>query len=263
MREICDCHMHILDRRYPLWSQAALDPPDALVDDYAKVREEIGIARCVVAAPSIYGSDNSCTRDALRALGIPARATAVLTKEASLESISELDDAGFVAARFNFIQGGPWKREDVAPIARRIADFGWHVQVYATPDQVVEMAALLQSLPTPIVFEHIATIRDPHAADAAAFETILKLAEHGRTWVKLSAPYLAPDLQGKRFARTVAAFVESMPQRLVWGSDWPHATEEEKPDTSELLSQFCSFVGNEATLERILVDNPRQLYRFT
>ena len=266
MREICDCHMHILDRRYPLWSGAVLDPSDASVDDYSKVREKIGIARCVVAAPSIYGADSSCTRAAIRSIGIPAKGTAVLTKDVTRDTISELDAAGFVGARFNFIQGGPWKVEDVAPVARRIADFGWHVQVYAAPNQVADMAGLLQSLPTPIVFEHIARIRDPHGEDAAAFSTILKLAERGRTWVKLSAPYLEPDTKGKqsaRFARTISAFVETMPERLVWGSDWPHATEKDQPDTFSLFSDFCSVVGDESALDKILVENPRQLYGFT
>ena len=73
MREICDCHMHILDRRYPLWSGAVLDPPDALVSQYARVSEKLGIARCVVVGPSIYGADNSCTRDAIGGIGIPGR----------------------------------------------------------------------------------------------------------------------------------------------------------------------------------------------
>lgn len=265
MREICDCHMHILDHRYPLWSGAALDPPDALVDEYSKVRQEIGIARCVVASPSIYGADNRCTRDAIASLGIPARGTAILTNETGSKDIAELDAAGFVAARFNCIQGGPWTVEDMAPIARRIADFGWHVQVYANPRQLVDMAELLQSLPTSLVIEHVARIRDPDGEDAEAFAAILKLVERGKTWVKLSAPYLEPDTkagQGARFARTVSAFVEAMPERLVWGSDWPHATEKRQPATVPMFAAFCSVIRDEATLERILVENPKQLYRF-
>jgi predicted TIM-barrel fold metal-dependent hydrolase len=265
MRDICDCHMHILDHRYPLWSGAALNPPDALVGGYTKVRERIGIARCVVAGPSIYGSDNSCSRDAIVSLGIPAKATAVLTKDSSNAEISELNKAGFVAARFNCIQGGPWKIEDVAPIARRIADFGWHVQVYARPSQIVEMAGILESLPTPIVFEHICRIRDPKGEDVDAFATVSKIVERGRAWVKLSSPYLEPDtkgIQSDRFARTVAAFVEAMPERLVWGSDWPHATEKDQPDTVAMFLAFCSFVGVERILDRILVENPAQLYGF-
>lgn len=265
MREICDCHMHILDRRFPLWSGAALNPPDALVEDYSRVGEKIGITRCVVAAPSIYGADNSCTRAAIDALGIPAKATAVLTNEANSADIAELDGAGFVGARFNCIQGGPWKVEDIRPIAHRVADFGWHVQIYAAPGQIVEMAELLQSLPTSIVFEHVSRIRDPHGEDSAAFWTIVKLAERGKAWVKLSAPYLEPDTKvdrSARFAGTVSAFVEAMPERAVWGSDWPHATEKIQPDTFTLFSEFCSFVRDEKTLERILVENPKQLYGF-
>jgi len=266
MREICDCHMHILDHRYPLWSGAViLDPPDVSVEDYAQVREKLGIARCVVAAPSIYGADNRCTRAAIRSMGIPAKGTAVLTKDATSSYISELAQAGFVAARFNCIQGGPWKIEDMAPIARRIADFGWHVQIYAAPAQIVQMAGILQSLPTPILFEHAARIRDPNGEDAEAFSTILKLVDQGRAWVKLSAPYIEPDEKGNcsgRFARTVAAFAEAVPERAVWASDWPHATEKNRPDTFKLFSDFCSFVGNERTLDRILVENPKQLYGF-
>lgn len=265
MQEICDCHMHILDRRYPLWSGAALNPPDALVDGYAKVRKSIGIAHCVVAAPSIYGADNSCTRDALSSLGIPAKATAVLTKETSRADIQGLGGAGFVGARFNCVQGGPWQVADIAPIAQRVADFGWHVQIYARPSQIVAMAELLQSLPTAIVFEHASRIRDPHGEDSEAFSTVLKLVERGRAWVKLSAPYIEPDKkagQSGRFAATVTAFVKAVPERAVWASDWPHATEQAQPDTSTLFSQFCSFVGDEKILQKILVENPKQLYGF-
>lgn len=265
MRDVCDCHMHILDRRYPLWAGAALNPPDALVDGYDKVREKIGIARCVVAGPSIYGSDNSCSRDAIGSLGIPAKGTAILTNQTSHAEIARLAEAGFVAVRFNCVQGGPWKVEDIAPIARRVADFGWHIQVYAVPGQVVDMAGILDSVPTPIVFEHVSRIRDPRGEDAAAFSTILKLAERGNVWVKLASPYLEPDTkdsQGDRFARTVSTFVAAMPERLVWGSDWPHATAESPPDTVALFSAFCAFVGDGRALDRILVENPRQLYGF-
>lgn len=264
-REVCDCHMHILDRRYPLWSGAVLDPPDASIADYTRVRRQLGITRCVVAAPSIYGADNSCTRDAIRGLGIPARGTAVLTKDTSREAIAQLDADGFVAARFNCVQGGPWKVEDIAPIAARIADFGWHVQVYARPAQVLELAPLLRTLPTPVLIEHAGRIRDPHGEDAPAFAAVLKLVERGDAWVKLSAPYIEPDTRdgrSGRFARTVAAFADAMPERLVWGSDWPHATEGVRPDTLALFAQFCSFVGDEATLQRILVGNPQRLYGF-
>jgi len=265
MREICDCHMHILDHRYPLWSGAVLDPPDASIADYAKVREKVGITRCVIAAPSIYGADNRCTRDAIGAMGIPAKATAVLTKDATRAHIAELAQAGFVAARFNCIQGGPWKVEDMAAIAHRIADFGWHVQVYARPAQIVQMTGILQSLPTPLLIEHAARIRDPGGEDAEAFSTILKLADRGTTWVKLSAPYIEPDTRGDstdRFARTVAAFADALPERAVWASDWPHATETDRPDSLALFNDFCAFVGNERKLDRILVDNPKALYGF-
>jgi predicted TIM-barrel fold metal-dependent hydrolase len=257
--------MHILDRRYPLWSGAVLDPADGLVDEYAKVADEIGIARCVIVGPSIYGPDNRCTRDAITAMGIPAKGIAILTPNSSHADIAELDAAGFVGVRFNCVQGGPWKVEDIAPIANRVADFGWHVQIYAMPSQVTDMAGLFQSLPTPIVFDHMARIRDPHGEDSAAFSTILKLAERGRTWAKLSAPYVEPDTKGEqtdRFARTISAFVDEMPERVVWASDWPHATEQVRPDSLVMFSDFCSFVPDERALGRILVENPKQLYGF-
>jgi predicted TIM-barrel fold metal-dependent hydrolase len=265
MRDICDCHMHILDHRYPLWSGAVLNPPDALVPGYTAVRSRIGIAKCVVAAPSIYGADNRCTRDAMHSLGIPAKGTAVLTKDATADDVAALARAGFVAARFNCVQGGPWTLDDVAPIARLVADFGWHVQVYARPKQIVEMAPILHSLPTPIVFEHMSRIRDPRGEDAQAFATILKLADRGAAWVKLSAPYIEPDRKdgaGDRFANTVAAFAQAMPERAVWGSDWPHATERQQPDTVRIFEDFCSFVGSRKALDAILRDNPKRLYGF-
>jgi D-galactarolactone isomerase len=263
----CDCHMHIYDSRFPVAPNAKLRPPDATVDDYRRLRERIGTTRNVVVTPSTYGTDNSCTLDAIARLGATARGVAVVDTSVADAELKRLDGLGMRGIRFNLVQSGATTIDMLEPLSKRVNDLGWRVQIHMLGDQIVENASLLQRLPSPIVFDHMGRIPEPAGVDHPAFALVLKLIDRGRTWVKLSSAYQdsesGPPAYGdvSKVART---YVNAAPERMVWGSDWPHPTEkaDAKPDDAVLFDLLADWAPQEAIRNRILVDNPAALYGF-
>ena len=135
-------------------------------------------------------------------------------------------------------------------------------------DQIVEAADLLRRLPSPIVFDHLARIPQPAGVDHPAFALVLKLLDTGRTWVKLSGAYMETKVGPPTYAdvsKVARAYVKAAPERLIWASDWPHPTEQAdaKPDDAILFDLLADWTPDEATRNRILVDNPVALYGFS
>jgi D-galactarolactone isomerase len=263
----CDCHMHIYDSRFPVAPNAKLRPPDATVDAYRLFQQRIGTTRNVVVTPSTYGTDNSCTLDAIAKLGASARAVAVVDTSVSDAELKRLNGLGVRGIRFNLVQSGATTIDMLEPLSKRVNDLGWHVQIHMLGDQIVEIADLLQRLPSPIVFDHRARIPEPAGVDHPAFALVLKLLDNGRTWVKLSGAYMDTRNGPPAYAdvsKVAQAYVKAAPERMVWGSDWPHPTEkaDAKPDDAVLFDLLADWAPDEAIRNRILVANPAALYGF-
>ena len=263
----CDCHMHIYDSRFPVAPNAKLRPPDATVDDYRLLQKRIGTTRNVVVTPSTYGTDNSCTLDAMAKLGPAARGVAVVDTSVTDAELKRLDGLGMRGIRFNLVQSGATKVDMLEPLSKRVNDLGWHVQIHMLAGQIVEIADLLQRLASPIVFDHMARIPEPAGVEHPGFALVLKLVEKGRAWVKLSGAYMDTKTGPPAYADTskvAEAYVKAAPERMVWGSDWPHPTEkaDAKPDDAVLFDLLSGWAPDEATRRRILVDNPAKLYGF-
>jgi D-galactarolactone isomerase len=157
------------------------------------------------------------------------------------------------------------KVEMIAPLAKRVADLGWHVQIHMRADQIVDAADLLQRLPSTIVFDHMGRLPQPVGVDHDAFAIICRLLDKGRTWMKLSGAYMDTHAGHPTYgdkAKIVQAYLKAAPERMVWGSDWPHPTEREKPNDALLLDLMAEWAGHDAMLKRVLVSNPAQLYGF-
>ena len=263
----CDCHMHIYDSRFPVAPNAKLRPPEATVDAYRLFQKRIGSTRNVVVTPSTYGTDNSCTLDAMAKLGATARGVAVVDTSVADAELKRLNDLGVRGIRFNLVQSGATTVEMIEPLSKRVNDLGWHVQIHMLGGQIVEIADLLQRLPSPIVFDHMARIPEPAGADHPAFALVLKLLDKGRAWVKLSGAYMDTKTGSPAYADTskvARAYVKASPERMVWGSDWPHPTEkaDAKPDDAVLFDLLADWAPDEPIRNRILVDNAATLYRF-
>jgi D-galactarolactone isomerase len=263
----CDCHMHIYDSRFPVAPNAKLRPADATTDDYRLFQKRIGTTRNVVVTPSTYGTDNSCTLDAMAKLGASARGVAVVDTSVSDAELKRLNEAGVRGIRFNLVQSGATTVDMLEPLSKRVNELGWHVQIHMLGDRIVEAGDLLRRLPSPIVLDHLARIPEPAGVDHPAFAFVLKLVDSGRTWVKLSGAYQDTKTGPPAYSdasKVARAYVKAAPERMVWGSDWPHPTEkaDAKPDDAVLFDLLADWAPDEAIRNRILVDNPAALYRF-
>ncbi|KAA1006867.1 amidohydrolase family protein [Paraburkholderia panacisoli] len=265
----CDSHMHIYDRRFPVAQQSGVFIEGASVAEYRHVQARTGTRRTVVVTPRLYGTDNSVTLEAIRQLGSErTRGVAVLKPDVTDAQLATLHEGGIRGIRFTLYtpKNAVVSVDMVEPLARRVAELGWHVQLHWTAAQIVEHEAMLARLPSTIVFDHLARLPLPSGASDPAFAVVRRLADSGRVWVKLSGPYLdsVVGLDGgyADTTGTARAWVAVLPQRLVWGSDWPHVTEAHKPDDASLFDLLGTWTDDNATRARILVDNAASLYGF-
>lgn len=265
----CDCHMHVYDSRCPVAPGATLTPPDASVDDYALLQHRLGTTRVVVVTPSTYGTDNSVMIDALARFGASGRGVAVASPSISDRELEQLHQNGVRGLRFNLARGAHSSVDDIEPLAARIADMGWHVQILMNPDALLQCKSLFGRISAPLVFDHFGRIGVESGTRHPAFNLIEALLNEGRAWVKLSGAYLLSKegMPGYGDIRDLArAFINAAPDRVVWGSDWPHAVasmgERPMPDDARLLDLLLEWTDDEHTRKRILVDNPAILYGF-
>lgn len=264
----CDCHHHIYDDRFPVAGSAKRAQSNGTVADYRLLQQRIGTTRNIVVTPSSYGTDNRCTLDALEQFGLAnTRGVAVVDTSVTDAELRQMADAGVRGIRFTlFDPATAVTRVDmIEPLAKQISDLGWHVQIHMRGDQIVAAEEMLNRLTVPIVFDHIARLPQPAGVEHPAFGVICRLIDKGRTWVKLSGAYLDTKIGAPTYAdvtKVAQAFVRYAPQRMVWGSDWTHPTEKEKPDDAVLFDLLADWAPDQTTLHRVLVDNPAQLYGF-
>jgi D-galactarolactone isomerase len=179
--------------------------------------------------------------------------------------LKRMNGLGIRGIRFNLVQSGATTAEMIEPLARRVNDLGWHVQIHMKGEQIAAIEDLLQRVASPIVFDHLGRLAQPNALDSAGFKTISRLIDKGRTWVKLSGAYQDSKVGPPSYSDTVplaGAYIKAAPERVVWASDWPHPTEKDKPDDAVLFDLLAEWAPDEATRRRILVHNPATLYGF-
>jgi predicted TIM-barrel fold metal-dependent hydrolase len=268
-RDACDSHMHIFDPRFapsPHWPRV---PPRAEVDAYRLLQRRLGTTRAVVVNPSTYGTDNRCTLDALAQLGGAARGVAVVGQTVSDAELDHLAAHRVCGLRVNFVTPQSWgttTAELLSTLAHRIARLGWHIQVFMHPEQLVTLAPLLARLPVPLVIDHVARLDPAEGTGGEAFTAVRRLLDGGNTWIKLSGVYMRSREGAPNYADSLAlgrALVRAAPERLVWGSDWPHTTEPPgSVDDADLANVLMAWCGSEAMRDRILVSNPALLYGF-
>jgi predicted TIM-barrel fold metal-dependent hydrolase len=261
-----DCHHHIYDARFPADPTATLRPGDATVADYRLLQARLGTTRNVIVQPSTYGIDNRLLVEALGQFGARARGVAVVNSEVTDAELKQLHDAGVRGIRFNLAQKGATTVEMIDPLAKRVAVLGWHVQINAPADTILAAKDVWERLPCPVVFDHLAHVPEPDGVHHPVFALVSGLLQQGKAWVKLSGAYADTKLGPPRYADSSAvakAYVKEAPERLVWGSDWPHPTEREtKPDDALLFDLLAAWAPDRKIRTRILVDNPTKLYGF-
>ena len=264
----CDTHMHIYDQRFPKAPTAKILHGDALVPDYKKVCQRLGIERTVVVQPNAYGADNRCTLAAMAELGKDAaRGIAVVEPGVTDEELDRLTKLGIRGIRFFMLVGGPLTWDMLEDMSARVGNFGWHVQLQLDGRELPEREALIKRVKGTLVIDHVGKFLEPVPVDHPAFAVLRRLLDNGRTWVKLSAPYEVSK-SGPPFFDDVGALAKIIaaqaPDRMVWASNWPHPTPpvDQKPDDAMLLDLLLDWVPDEAARHKVLVDNPAKLYGY-
>lgn len=266
-----DCHAHVFgpSARYPYHPERTYTPPDAPLDAYRHLHHVLGIERGVLVQPSVYGTDNHALADALAALrdqGLDYRGVAVVKAGVSDAELDMLAAAGIRGVRLNLLFRGGIEWPAVEQLAARLAEQGWHLQCLIDVSRCDDLEARFRALPVPVVVDHMGhapagrTLADP------GFAALLRLMTEGKAWTKLSGPYrfTAEHRPPYRDVTPIArALIEANPERVVWGSDWPHPhIPVPMPEDGELLNMLADWAPDAELRRRILVENPERLYGF-
>lgn len=264
-----DCHAHVFgpQRRYPLLPHTHFVPQHTPWPDYTALLRSLGCQRAVLVQPSVYGSDNRCIEHALEAAGdIALRAVAVVAPEVADTELERLHRLGFRGVRFNLASATKGLQlQDARRLADRIRHLGWHLQFFANFHDQPEIGALLTQLPVPVVIDHVGRVQASGGVQSPGFKALLRALAHDSCWVKLSAPYfVSADFPRYDDLDTLAsALLKVAPDRVLWGTDWPHISARNKlqadADTVDLLSHW---IPDACARQRVLVDNPARLYGF-
>ncbi|MEM6159584.1 amidohydrolase family protein [Erwinia sp. P6884] len=263
----CDCHHHIFDRRFPYSPDDRRNLPDATVDNYLQFKEHLGFKRHVVVQPSSYDTDNRCMLEALRRFGDAARGEAVITYDVKDAELDALGQAGVTGIRFNFGAGSATTPEMLLPLAHRVAERGWHIQIHATAERLCALRPVLLQVPGNLVIDHFFRLPQPQPMLHPAWRLAWELIERGQCWVKLSALYHQSAHEDvSDMSALIKSFLQEATERVLWGSDWPHpnliSANKKMPDDALILSKIYHWAGNEQVRHKLFVANPAELYRF-
>lgn len=259
-----DCHHHIFDPRFPrpngrqgIWGTAA---------DYRLVLKRLGLSRSVITSPQSYGFDNSCLVDALDDLGATTRGVAAVKLDVSDKELARLHEHGVRGIRLYLIGDAPTPFEQFAAYAERIAWLGWHIQMVAVQgDALVAAESALAQLPCTLVIDHFGYVNQPQGIHHPSMNTLRRLLDTGRVYVKLSAPYITSRVGPPDYSdvdEVAIALVRHAPERMLWGTDWPHplVTTDTKPDDALMLDRLYLWAPSEMVRNQILVGNPTRVY---
>jgi predicted TIM-barrel fold metal-dependent hydrolase len=275
----CDCHTHIFGpaERFPFSAKRLYTPGPASIADLEAMHRALHIERVVVVHPSPYGADNSCTVDAVRKLGNRARGVAVIDDTISDAMLADMHAAGVRGVRVNLESYGESDpavaRRHLQHAAERVAPLGWHVQTYTNLAILAALHDTILKLPTTLVIDHFGRPQAALGITQSGFEQFLALLRSGKIYVKISAPYRISQQPHYSDAAPIArAIIAANPDRIVWGSDWPHpgaakrdpaVIEPFRPeDNGQALNRLAEWTKDRTEVQKILVDNPARLYKF-
>jgi 2-pyrone-4,6-dicarboxylate lactonase len=268
-RGACDSHVHVFGpaERYPSVDKPHYTLPDGSLEKLKRMTEAMKLERFVIVQPSYYGTDNSCMLDALAAAGTRARGVAMVEDNCTDATLERMHVFGVRALRLDLFLRSGWPTADIVRYieiwVRRTQAIGWHVQFY-TPGWVVrDLLPFLEDLEATFVIDHMGYMLESDGLTNADFDRLLEVIRAGRGWIKLSAPYrLAKDGNFERLRPKARDIIAAAPERVVWGSDWPHIPEGGK-DTGALLNLLQDWAPDTKMRERILATNPATLFGFS
>ncbi len=265
----CDTHTHIFGpaSRYPFAANRPYNAPEAPLEAFRALHEKIGVERCVIVNATVHGTDNRVVTDAIAQSGGAYKGIANISDGISDEDLAELDKGGIRGCRFAFLKrlGGVGEMGKFNRIVHRVAEIGWHVDVYFEPGTVGEFVPLLRGLPTTYVIDHMGTVQAAKGLDDPAFKALLELqASDEKCWVKITGLERA-SAGGKPFHDSVPfakRLIDNAPDRVLWGTDWPHPNVRVLPNDGEIVDLIPLYAPDPAIQHKLLVDNPARLFKF-
>jgi len=279
----CDCHTHIHGdpEKFPFFAGRIYTPEMALPQEMAALHKVLHMQRVVIVTPSVYGTDNSATLYGMKARGADARGVAVIDDKTPESELDAMDRAGIRGIRLNLATGGTndpaVARQRFASGVDRVRGRNWHVQFYTNLQMISALKDQFLQSPEPLVFDHFAGAQAALGPEQPGFADVLDLVKSGKAYVKISGAYraskTAPDYTD--VVPLAKALIAANPDRIVWGTDWPHPDSVTPPgkqptdvtplfqiDDGRLLNQLPVWAPDAAVREKILVTNPARLYRF-
>jgi predicted TIM-barrel fold metal-dependent hydrolase len=279
----CDCHTHIHGdpQTFPFFAGRVYTPEMALPEEMAELHGALHIKRVVIVTPSVYGTDNSATLYGMKARGADARGVAVIDDKTPDADLDAMDKAGMRGIRLNLATGGTndpaVARQRFQAALPRMASRNWHIQIYTNLAVISGIKDQVLNSPVPVAFDHFGGAQAALGPNPPGFADLLELVRSGKAYVKISGAYRAsnqaPDYADA--APLAKALIAANPERIVWGTDWPHPNSNTPPDSKatevtplfqiddgRLLNQLTVWAPDAATRKLILVDNPARLYRF-
>jgi 2-pyrone-4,6-dicarboxylate lactonase len=269
-----DAHCHVFGpgATFPYAPERKYTPCDASSAQLFELRDYLGFSRNVIVQATCHGADNRALVDALQSAGALARGVATVRESVTDDELQHLHDNGVRGVRFNFVK----RLVDTRPVAAlesvsaRIQKLGWHVVMYFEAEDIAELTPIIAKLPVPVVIDHMARPDVAQSVNGPAFDSFLQLMQqHSHVWTKVSCPErltkkpVDPNSQANYtdvlpFSR---AIVERFPERVLWGTDWPHPNmKSHMPDDGHLVDQIPKIADTEALQHQLLVSNPEQLY---
>jgi len=273
----CDTHAHVFGPpdKFPFAPTRQYTPPAAPIEHYLNMLAVIGIDRGVVVQPSAHGFDNTATLDAIAKKGGCFRGIARVDDTTTAEELKGLHEGGIRGVRFNLLDrsAGNIKLMAFDRVIERLVEFGWSVDLHIDPKNLVEQEGRIRAIPVPVVFDHLARINPADGLGQEAFQLLLDFLKDERFWVKLTGADKISRTDSRSdkglfytdvvpFAR---ALIEAAPDRVIWGTDWPHSNifvPGKTPNDGDLLDLLSEFAPDESVRHKILVDNPSRLYGF-
>ncbi len=264
----CDSHIHLFGpaAKYAFAPDSPYTSREALPETFIDLQTKLGLSRAVIVSPGGYGRNYQMLADTLARFPDRFRGIALMPDGAGASEFARLTKLGVRGLRQMSAKRGSHVPNFSPDAARRAAEHGWHVQFYPHGTDIVDYADKLLALPNTIVLDHFASIPAAGGVDQPAVKAVLKMLDSGRVWLKLSGPMrcTTQNVPYPEVTPLAHAFVRHAPERMVWGTDWPHVNLDgrEMPNDGDLLDLLAEWVPDERTRNRILVDNACALYGF-
>jgi 2-pyrone-4,6-dicarboxylate lactonase len=267
-RDTCDTHVHIWGPfdRFPLAKGAPYTPPERTSNDLVALHERLGVDRAVIVQTTVYKSDNRAMLDGIALSNGRWRGVALIDESFDDAAFRALHEGGVRGVRFGFVKhlGGVPDLALVRRTAARIAPMGWHLVLHLDAGNIPEFLDFFSEFGLPVVVDHMGRVPVRDGLDQTPFRLLLELLKRPNWWVKVSGAERISET-GPPFADAIPfaqQLIAAAPDRVLWGTDWPHPNVRWEPDEADLVDLLPRF-ADAAALQRVLVDNPARLYGFS